>query len=453
MKTLYFDCFAGVSGDMVLGALTDLVGEPDFLPRELARLQLPFSLEVNRGQKLGVTGTKVTVRDCAGRPMDEEPEEPGAHGAHHGHEAQGHRGGGAEAEHHHHPGAAEHPHHHEHGDAAHHHGHGEHGHHEHEHRTLAGVCHLIDHADLPPEVGESAKAIFGRIAAAEAKVHGATVEAVHFHEVGAVDAIVDVVGACLLMARIAPDRVVASPVHVGSGVVRCAHGLMPVPAPATAEILQGIPTYARPGIDKEMTTPTGAAILAHFCTEYGVQPAMAVESTGYGLGQRDVPELPNCLRVLLGDEERPRESVAVLETHIDDMQPEAYSYLMERLFEAGALDVAYAPIYMKKNRPGVAVTVIATPEGEGAALEVLLAETSTLGVRRQLVERVTLPRRLLTVTLPGGEVRVKVAGRQKYAPEYEDVRRYARETGASFAQTYQLAQETARKTDFNPEKE
>ena len=280
-----------------------------------------------------------------------------------------------------------------------------------------------------------ALAVYRRIAEAESRVHGAPVDQIHFHEVGTLDALADVVGVCLLMDLLAPEAVYASSVHVGSGQVRCAHGLLPVPAPATALLLEGVPVYGG-SIRGELCTPTGAALLRQFVTEFGPMPPMRVEATGYGMGTKEF-EVANCVRAMLGQTEAARGTVVELACNLDDMTPEALGFAMERLFDAGALDVYTTPIGMKKNRPGVLLTCMCHAAEREAVLRTLFLHTTTLGVRESVCTRWTLDRTARTVDTPDGPVRVKQAqgwGVRREKAEYEDLAQIARRTGESLAQ-------------------
>ena len=286
--------------------------------------------------------------------------------------------------------------------------------------------------DLPEEVKAEVRAVYDSIARAESKVHGVPVEEVHFHEVGALDALADVAGVCYLMYLLKPDQVLASPVHVGSGQVKCAHGIVPVPAPATAELLEGIPMYSG-SIRGELCTPTGAALLRHFVTKFGPMPVLRLEKSGYGMGKKDF-EAANCLRALWGDTEDNAEEVIELRCNLDDMSPEVLGYAQERLWAAGARDVYTVPIGMKKNRPGVLLVSLCTPATREALLRVLFRHTTTLGVREVKCARSTLRRREETLDTPYGPVRLKISegwGVVRKKAEYDDLSRIAREEGLS----------------------
>ncbi len=294
---------------------------------------------------------------------------------------------------------------------------------------------IMGHLDLPDSVKEHAMAVYGLIAAAESHAHGAPVEQIHFHEVGTLDAVADVVGVCLLLDMLKPDRIVASPIHVGCGEVRCAHGILPVPAPATAHILQGVPTYGG-AVRGELCTPTGAALLKHFVSRFGEMPVMRVEKIGYGMGKKDF-ERANCVRAMLGETQDTGDRIAELCCNLDDMTPEAVGFAMERLFEAGALDVYTTPIGMKKCRPGVLLTCMCKEEDKEKMVGLLFRHTTTLGIRESLCSRYTLSRGLRTEETPYGPVRIKTAagwGVRREKPEYEDLASIARKREISLSE-------------------
>ncbi len=398
MKILYYDCFSGISGDMNLGALVDLGVDGEYLKKELAKLKLDseFEIIISKGLKKGISGTKVDVI--------------------------------LTQEEHHHEHTEDHTHNENESDE----------HHEHHHRNLYDIEAIINAADLSDNVKELSRNMFMQVAEAEAKVHGKPIEEVHFHEVGATDSIVDIVGAAIALDYLKADRILASPVQVGGGFVKCAHGLMPVPAPATAEILKGIPTRA--GIVPfETTTPTGAAILPANVSQFTETTNFSVEKIGYGLGNRDL-DIPNVLRVFWGQSEEHEETEEqyLLETNIDDMNPEYYSYAEELLFKAGALDVFKTPIIMKKGRPAVKLSVLTEQETLKEITDIIFKETTSLGLRKFKVEKIMLSREFLTVTTPYGEVRVKKSFYEgepvKYKAEYEDCRRIAEEQNLAIAE-------------------
>lgn len=397
MKVLYFDCFSGASGDMILGALIDAGLPMAALQAALGSLAIDgWDVTADRVLRTGVTATNFHV---------------GARGARQAPVAE-----------HAHPHRHEHPHSQTSGDTA----HAAHS----EHHSLASIKAAIDRSALSPKGKARASALFDRLADAEAAVHGVSVERIHLHEVGALDSIIDVVGAVFALEWFGADRIVVSPINVGGGMVRSAHGLFPVPAPATVRLLGDAPVYAS-GMQAELLTPTGALLLTDYATEFGSLPAMRVTAVGYGAGDRDLPETPNVLRVLVGEttDSAPVIRVVVLECEIDDMNPQIFGALMDRLYARGALDVYYQPVQMKKNRPGTLVTVVGRPADRDRLADVIFAETTTIGIRRQEMDRVCLAREIVPVDTPLGPVRFKVAirnGRVVNAqPEFDDLLRVA----------------------------
>lgn len=304
---------------------------------------------------------------------------------------------------------------------------------------MAGISHIIEHLELPEEVKTDIVAVYRLIAEAESHVHGKTVEEIHFHEVGTADAIADIAGVCLLMHMIAPKKVIASPIHVGSGNVRCAHGILPVPAPATAFILQGLPIYS--GVIKgELCTPTGAALLKHFVTEFKEMPVMRTAAIGYGMGKKDF-ERANCVRVLLGETEETGSEVTELFCNLDDMTPEAIGFVEEILFIAGALEVYTIPIGMKKSRPGILLTCMCRCNDKEKMVSLLFKHTTTLGIRESISKRYTLTRTMKEHETPYGVVREKVSegyGVVRGKLEYEDLAKIAREQGMSLEDVKKL---------------
>ena len=300
---------------------------------------------------------------------------------------------------------------------------------------MADIAHLVEHhLPLSDKVKADVMAVYGRIAEAESHAHGLPVSQVHFHEVGSMDAVADITAVCLLMEKLSPDEVVVSPIHVGSGQVRCAHGILPVPAPATAHILRGAPIYGG-SIQGELCTPTGAALLMHFASRFGDMPAMRLQAVGYGMGKKDFPAA-NCVRAMLGETEGAADTVAELACNVDDMTGEALGFAMEQLLAAGALDVFTAPIGMKKSRPATLLRLLCRPEDRERMVELLFRHTTTLGVRESLCRRYVLERSVETRETPWGSVRVKSASgygvtRRKY--EYEDLADIARKSGRSLA--------------------
>lgn len=432
--TLYFDCFSGASGDMTLGALLHISGAEAHLRAELKKLGIEdeYHLHVQKTAKGGVEGMDVDVHIERGSEDDHFLLAEQGHHHGHGHEHDHpHEHGRSHGHDHHHGHPHDHDHHHEH---PHDHGH-DHGH-SHDHgRNLTEILALIDGSALDEKVKASAMRIFRRIGEAEAAVHAVPMDSVHFHEVGAVDALIDVVGACILMHHLAPERVLCSPINVGSGTIKCAHGIFPVPAPATARILKDIPIYQEGR--GEMLTPTGAAILAEFAQGFGEMPAMRVGKIGYGYGKKDMGRL-NCLRVLIGQEEQQADDPVLIETNIDDMTGEQFGFALGELRPL-ALDAWLVPIYMKKERPGSMLCVLCAREQVDAVCDSLFKHTTSLGLRIGSVRRRVLPREVKTVETPHGPVRVKLAGGMAY-PEYEDVARIAREQDMPYTQAYRLAQ-------------
>jgi uncharacterized protein (TIGR00299 family) protein len=433
MKILYYDCFAGISGDMNLGAMLDLGIEAEYLKSELLKLPVGgYSLQITREIRKGISGTRVNV------VVDEQRLVMAG---------EGHK-------HHEHP----HPHDHEH---QHDHEHPPTNLHVHNpekntrHNSFAEIKQLILSSSLNDKVKDCSLAIFVKVAEAEAKIHNLPVGEVHFHEVGAVDSIVDIVGAAICLDRLGVDAVYCSTVELGSGTVRCAHGIYPVPAPATAEIVKQMPV--RTGTVKfEATTPTGAAILAACVNEFTDKAEFSILRTGYGIGAKD-GELPNVLRVFLCEsienKESGKESAFIVECNIDDMNPEFYDYITDSLFTAGAKDVYITPIIMKKSRPAVKLSVLCTTDAEAGINEVLFRETSTIGIRKYKVEKTMLDRVIETVSTPFGDVRVKSAFYKgvciKSKPEYDDCIKIAREKKIPVSKVYrEVEQELRRKENI-----
>ncbi len=485
MKTLYFDCAMGAAGDMLTAALLELHPDPAGFVTRLNSLGLPgVEFRAEPSVKCGIRGTHMRVL---------------VHGEEEGFGIKDQGSGDAPHEH-------EHSHDHEHGhshDHEHGHSHDHENGHSHRHNDLHGIGHLVrDHLELPEAVRNDVLAVYGLIAEAESKVHGVPVEQIHFHEVGALDAVADVTAVCLLMRELAPDRVLASPVHVGSGQVRCAHGLMPVPAPAAAELLKGVPIYGGE-ISGELCTPTGAALLKYYVNSFGAMPPMRVSAVGYGMGTKDFPAA-NCVRALLGETEEESggrsmsaptaenegdggwrtlcaatvenvgdggrsmsaptaenvggggwrtlcaataengsDTVLELACNLDDMTGEAVGFALERLLEAGALDAWTQPIGMKKSRPGVMLCVLCKPKDREAMTSLLFRYTTTLGVRSCVKQRAVLERSVETRETAFGPVRVKRSsgfGVERVKYEYEDLARIAKEQGVSLDEARELVQ-------------
>ncbi len=394
MKTLYLECSMGAAGDMLTAALLELLPDPEAAIEELNALGIPgVTFRREAVEKCGIGGTHVTVLVHG----EEETEEMLNHHAH-THDGEAHT-------HHHHSGL-----------------------HEIEHI----VC---DHLKLPAQVQQDVMAVYKLIAEAESHAHGVPVTEIHFHEVGTMDAIADVTAVCLLMHRIAPEQVLASPVHVGSGHVHCAHGILPVPAPATAYILKGVPIYSG-AVQGELCTPTGAALLKHFAVRFGEMPVMRTEKIGYGMGRKDF-EQANCIRAMLGETEDSGDRVVKLECNVDDMTAEALGFALEEVLAAGALEAYTTPVGMKKSRPGTIFSILCREEDREKLLRVMFRHTTTIGVRESICKRYTLTRRFETVQTSCGEVQKKISSgygviREKY--EYEDLARIAREQKLSLAE-------------------
>ena len=378
MKILYYDCFCGISGDMNLAALIDLGVPKEYLMQELSKINLnsQYEIKIEKSVKLGITGTRVDVI------LNEE----------------------------------------------------------HHHRNLKDIEEIINSSDLSDKVKKISLNMFMKVAEAEAKVHGKTLYEVHFHEVGAIDSIVDMVGAAICLDYLKVDKIIASTVQVGGGFVKCAHGIMPVPAPATVEILNNIPIST--GIVQfETTTPTGAAILASNVHEFSQKVDFLIKKTAYGIGHRDL-EIPNVLRVYLGEKENSQKKGEqyILETNIDDMNPELYGYAEEKLFEAGALDVFKTPIFMKKGRPGIKLSVLVNEKVEQDVLDIIFEETTSIGVRKYSVEKIMLNRDFSKVRTEYGDITIKKAYYKgklvKYKPEYEECKAIAREKNIPLDKIY-----------------
>ncbi len=435
MKTLYLECNMGAAGDMLTAALLELHPDPQGFVERMNRLGLPgVVFAAQPAVKCGITGTQVSV--TVGGEEEESHDVPLHSHVHETAQDEAHPGHAHDHVHvHDHEHTHDHEHEHTHG---HEHSH-EHGHGHHHHAGMGDIRHILSHLDIPQPVRQDAEAVYQLIAQAESHAHGRPVEEIHFHEVGTLDAVTDVVAVCWLLHDLAPEQIVASPVHVGCGQVRCAHGILPVPAPATAYILQGVPTYGG-SVQGELCTPTGAALLKHFVQRFGSSPVMRVEKTGYGMGKKDF-EAANCVRAMLGQTQEESTTIAQLACNLDDMTPEALGFAQERLWEAGALDVTTAPIGMKKNRPGVQLTCLCRLEDREKLVSVLFAHTTTLGVRESLCTRYTLARSQRTVETKYGPVRVKEArgwGVTREKPEYEDVAKIAREQGLTLDQVKEL---------------
>jgi hypothetical protein len=411
-KTLYIDCFSGIAGDMFLGACLDLGLPFEALREALGSLAIDHgTIKSERVLRAGVSATKFTLVE----PALDERQPTSIHAA----------ADHVRAAERHHP--------------VHAHGHG-HDHHTHDsaggHHRLEDIERYIDRSALSAAARARATGLFRRLAEAEATIHQMPIDRVHLHEVGALDSIVDIVGSVYAMEWLGADRVVASAVNVGSGTVRCAHGVLPVPAPATAALLKDVPIYAR-GVRTELTTPTGALLVTEFAGSYGPLPEMRVNRIGYGAGDKDFPDHPNVVRLLAGEPvtNPALETIVSIECEIDDMNPQLFGPLMDRLYGAGALDVYYAAVQMKKNRPGTLVTVIAPPDRRDALAGILFTDTTTIGVRHREMLRERLERTIRTIDTPVGPIRFKIASRDglivNASPEFDDCVKAASERGLS----------------------
>ncbi len=428
MRTIYLDCGMGAAGDMLMAALLELCPEKkeEFLGK-MNGLGLPgVKVEAEPAVKCGITGTHMNVTVFG---EEEESEDVHDHGHAHTHSHEACEFIATDGLHSHANSHDGHDHHHE-DQAAHSHDGHDHSHHHHHHSTMAGIASIIDGLDIPDPVKEDMKAVYALIAEAESHAHGMPVDQIHFHEVGTMDAVADIAGVCLLFHELGADQIIASPVHVGSGHVHCAHGILPVPAPATAHILQGIPVYSTQ-VQGELCTPTGAALLKHFVKEFREMPVMTTSKIGYGIGKKDF-ERANCVRAFLGDTAETGDEIAELSCNLDDMTAEAVGFAEEALFEAGALEVYTVPVGMKKSRPGVLLTCMCRREDEEKMVELLFRHTTTLGVREHISRRFTLKRREETVETAYGPVRKKISqghGVARAKLEYEDLAAIAKKTG------------------------
>lgn len=396
MKILYYDCFAGISGDMNLGAMIDLGIDKGYLIAELAKLNLSgYQIEVNRDKRKVIEGTRINI--ILKNQKDKHSHADGSDSS---------------------------P----------------------THRNLKDIESIIDSSSLNGNIKALSKTMFLKVAEAEAKIHGESINKIHFHEVGAVDAIIDIVGAAICIDHLNVDRVICSPVELGGGFVTCRHGKLPVPAPATMEILRGVPVKTG-AVPFETTTPTGAAILVSLVNEFTGKTEFKIEKTGYGIGHRDM-EIPNVLRVCLGEKTEDSsdkknmesETATVIECNIDDMNPELYDHVMEKMFDQGADDVYITPIIMKKSRPGITLGVLCSVNNEKEIIETFFTETTTLGIRKYTVDKLTLNRDFTKIKTKFGEVAIKTAyynGRIiKAKPEYEDCKRIAKENKVPIREVY-----------------
>jgi pyridinium-3,5-bisthiocarboxylic acid mononucleotide nickel chelatase len=387
MKLAYFDCFSGISGDMTLGALIDAGCCADLLRAELKSLQVPgWTLTTEKVWKNGMSATYVRVQT-----EDQQ-----------------------------------------------------------EHRSLTAILEILKNSQLAPPVQERASRIFQNLGEAEAHVHDAPLEKVHFHEVGAVDAIVDIVGSCIGFNALGIERFACSPLNVGGGTAQMAHGLLPVPAPATARLLQGVPTFSN-GVQRELVTPTGAAIVATLCDSFGPQPPMTVSAIGYGAGTTDLEGQPNVVRIMIGDSVEKvanagDEEISIIEANLDDMNPQIYGYVLEKALSAGALDVYTTALQMKKSRPGTLLTILCRPEDADKMMSLIFAETTTFGMRTHRAQRRALPREWVNVSTSFGSVRIKLSRSNGHilhvTPEYDDCRKLAVENQVPLQQVISEALRT-----------
>lgn len=389
MRIAYFDCFSGISGDMVLGAMLDAGVDIESVKRELMKLNLDgYEIRVSKVDRNGLAGTKVDI------VVDKEKH---IHSANYG-----------------------------------------------------DIKKIIKKSGLSERIKNNSIRIFKRIAEAEAKIHNTPIDNIHFHEVGAVDSIIDIVGAAVCIDLLAIDEIISSPVNTGSGTVKTKHGLLPVPAPAAAEMLRGFPFYSS-DIKFELATPTGVGIITVMAKEFNLMPLMNTTAIGYGAGSSNFLNLPNVLRIVIGETYNPLEcdSVIVIESNIDDMNPQFYDHIIDRLFEAGALDVFLTPIIMKKNRPAVKISILADKDNTDRLAEILLKETTSFGLRMHSVGRIKLEKEIKTIETEYGNVKVKIGKRDgriiNIAPEYEDCKRIAKERGVPIMEVYEKVKSAAEK--------
>lgn len=387
MKTLYFDCSSGISGNMVLGALLEIVGDTDYFLQELKKLKLNgYHIEISSKIKNGITATYVDV------VLENE---------HHSHEEK----------------------------------------HHHDYRNLQDIETIIDHSELENECKLLAKRIFQRVAKAESKVHHKPIEEVHFHEVGAIDSIIDIVGTAILIQKIHPDQIISSIVNDGHGFITCAHGTLAVPVPATCEIFADSDVIVKQiDIETELVTPTGAAIIAELATQFTTLPAISIQTIGWGSGFKELA-IPNVLKVYWGEIQDKKQEIMIMETNIDDCSGEILGYTIEKLLQNGALDVFYTPIFMKKNRPGYCLSVICKPDMKDILQDIIFSETTTIGIRYTIEERTELPREIVDIETEYGTVKAKKILHQENTylyPEYESIKKLAMENNMPLKACYSL---------------
>ena len=403
MKILYFDCSSGISGNMTLGALTEIIGDENYLLNELKKLNIDgYKIEISKKKKNGITGTYVDVILDNEHTLD------------------------------HHTDLHEHHHEHNHSSSHEHH---------HEHRNLEDVNKIIENSSLNNDVKDLAKKIFLRVAEAESKVHNKTLDEVHFHEVGAIDSIVDIVGTAILINKINPDKIISSIVNDGYGFIECAHGTISVPVPATSEIFVNSKVKFRQiDIDTELVTPTGAAIIAELAEEFKTLPTMTIEKIGWGTGSKDL-KIPNVLKVYYGDMQEKAEDFLVMETNIDDSTGEILGYVQEKLFEEGALDVFFTPIFMKKGRPAYRLTVACKRKDMLKLQNIIFRETTTIGIRYRFESRTELAREFVEIDTKYGKIKAKKVinnGETYIYPEYENMKKLAKENNIPLKELYKL---------------
>ncbi len=394
MKILYFDCSSGISGNMTLGALLEIIGDENYLLNELKKLNIDgYKIEISKKVKNGITGTHVNVI------LENK----------------------------------EHEHEHEH--------HQEHEHHHHEHRNLEDINNIIENSDIDSKSKELAKKIFERVAKAESKVHNKPINEVHFHEVGAIDSIIDIVGTAILINKINPDVIISSVVNDGYGFIECAHGTMSVPVPATSEIFANSNVKFRQiDVDTELVTPTGAAIISELATEFTTLPAMVTEKIGWGAGTKEL-KIPNILKVYYGEIEKEDQNFVVMETNIDDCSGEIFGYTYDKLFENGALDVFYTPIFMKKNRPAYRLTVACKKEDMVKLQNIIFKETTTIGIRYRFESRTELEREIIEIDTKYGKIKAKKVtnnGETYIYPEFESIKEISEKNNIPLKELYKL---------------
>lgn len=436
MRTLYIDCGMGAAGDMLTAALLELLPDPDEFVKELNALGIPrVQFKKEPSVKCGITGTHMTV--TVGGEEEESHDHHHEHMDDHSHSDHEHEHDNSHDNHEHMDDYSHGDHEHEHN-----HSHDDHDHAHHHHSSLHDIEHIIyEHLSLPSKVQEDIMAVYRLIAEAESHVHGVPMTEIHFHEVGTMDAIADITAVCMLIDRLFPDEVIVSPIHVGSGQVKCAHGILPVPAPATAYILKDVPIYGG-NVRGELCTPTGAALLKHFATGFDSMPVMKTLAIGYGMGKKDFAEV-NCVRAILGETDHTGDEVCELSCNVDDMTGEEIGFAMEQLFAAGALDVYTVPIGMKKSRSGILIRIMCRKADKETMIQTVFKHTATIGIRESTLRRYVLDRHIETLETPYGPVRSKVSSgygveRSKY--EYDDLSRIAREKGISIQEATALVE-------------